>query len=147
MGSLSLPASGLVYIDTQIVIYSVEKHPIYWPLLAHVWTDSKAGAVQLVTSELALLETLVGPFKSGDTRLAATYEQLLQSTEIRLEPITPQILKDAARLRAQTGLKAPDAIHAATAIALNCAAFLGNDYDLRKVTGLGALILDEALQP
>lgn len=29
MGSLIFPPSGLVYVDTQIVGYSVEHHPIY----------------------------------------------------------------------------------------------------------------------
>ena len=33
MGSISLPASGLVYVDSNIVIYSVEKHPRYFPAL------------------------------------------------------------------------------------------------------------------
>ena len=33
MGSISLPASGLVYVDSNIVIYSVEKQPRYFPAL------------------------------------------------------------------------------------------------------------------
>ena len=31
MGSLILPASGAVYADAQIFIYSVEKHPVHEP--------------------------------------------------------------------------------------------------------------------
>jgi hypothetical protein len=34
MGSLTLPATGPVYLDTQIFIYAVEKHPVYSPLLS-----------------------------------------------------------------------------------------------------------------
>lgn len=33
MGALTLPASGLVYIDTMTLIYSVERYPAYFPLL------------------------------------------------------------------------------------------------------------------
>jgi len=29
VGALSLPTSGLVYVDTQILIYTVERHPVY----------------------------------------------------------------------------------------------------------------------
>lgn len=37
VGSLSLPGSGLVYVDSQILIYTVERHPVYEPLLAPLW--------------------------------------------------------------------------------------------------------------
>lgn len=44
MGSLIVPASGLVYIDTNPVIYSVEKNAQYWPLLEPLWQAAKAGS-------------------------------------------------------------------------------------------------------
>ncbi|PYT09743.1 MAG: hypothetical protein DMF60_01915 [Acidobacteria bacterium] len=84
MGSLSLPASGVIYIDTAPIIYSVEKHPDYAPSLRPVWAASKSGAIQVITSELALLETLVGPLKHGDSELADVYSELLTATEMRL---------------------------------------------------------------
>lgn len=31
MGSLTLPTSGTVYIDTMTLIYTVERYPTYWP--------------------------------------------------------------------------------------------------------------------
>ncbi|HEY8503718.1 MAG TPA: PIN domain-containing protein, partial [Gemmataceae bacterium] len=117
MGSLTLPSSGLVYLDTQVVIYSVETHATYWPLLQPVWQVAQAGTFQLVSSELTLMETLVGPLRSGDSVLQAAYEQLFQSPEIRLLPITLPIPREAARLRAATpALRTPDALHAATAL-------------------------------
>jgi hypothetical protein len=76
MGSLTVPSSGLVYLDTNPVIYSVEKNPTYWPLLQPLWQAAKAGTVEIVSSDLTLMETLVGPLKSGDTALAHAYEQL-----------------------------------------------------------------------
>jgi hypothetical protein len=33
MGQLTLPTSGPVYLDTDVVIYSVEKIEPYWSLL------------------------------------------------------------------------------------------------------------------
>ena len=69
MGTLTLPASGLVYVDANSVIYTVEKHPVYGPLLQPLWQAAQAKAIEVVSSDLVLMETLVGPFKSGDTAL------------------------------------------------------------------------------
>ena len=99
MGLLILPASGRVGVDTQVMIYTAEKHPDYLPLLQPLWQASLIGSIEVVASELTLLETLVGPYKSGDFILEATYEQMLTASEVRLLPITPAILRTAARLR------------------------------------------------
>ncbi|MEW6210246.1 MAG: type II toxin-antitoxin system VapC family toxin [Acidobacteriota bacterium] len=147
MGTLNLPTGGLVYVDTQVVIYSVEKHPDYWPLVRPLWLASKAGEVEVISSELVLLETLVGPMKNTADLLVADYEQLLSSTEIRLIPITRAILKEAARLRAETNLKAPDAIHAATSQAIGCDIFLTNDREFRRVSGLPLVLLTDIATP
>ncbi len=108
MGSLTVPSSGLVYFDANSVIYSVEKHPVYWPLLEPLWQAAKGKTIELVSSDLVLMETLVAPLKSGDTGLVYAYEQLFQQAQTRLVPITQPILRKAARLRATTKLKTPD---------------------------------------
>jgi hypothetical protein len=49
MGALTLPASGLVYIDTMALIYTVERFPAYWPLLEPLWRTAQAGTVEVVS--------------------------------------------------------------------------------------------------
>lgn len=147
MGALSLPASGLVYLDANPVIYSVEKHPVYWPLLQPLWQAAKVKAVEIISSDLALMETLVGPLKSGNAALALAYEQLYQQAQTRLLPITHPILREAAQLRATTRLKTPDALHAATARQAGCVLFVTNDPDFRGVASLPLVILDDLLKP
>jgi predicted nucleic acid-binding protein len=146
VGSLSLPASGVIYIDTAPIIYSVEKHPDYAPSLRPLWAASKSGEIQVITSELALLETLVGPLKHGDSELAEVYSELLTATEMRLLPITLEVLTDAARLRADTNMKTPDAIHAATALAAGCDLFITNDGGFRRVASLPVVIISEVVR-
>ena len=102
MGALIIPSSGLVCLDANPIIYSVEKHPVYWPLLQPLWQAAKGRSIEIGGSELLLMETLIGPLKSGDTSLAKTYEQLFQQPQTKLIPITQQILKEAAQLRATT---------------------------------------------
>ncbi|MCC6418351.1 MAG: PIN domain-containing protein [Gemmataceae bacterium] len=146
MGSLTVPSSGLVYFDANSVIYSVEKHPTYWPLLQPLRYAAKGRTIEIVSSDLVLMETLVGPFKAGDVALANTYESLFHQAQTRLLPITQAILREAARLRATTKLKTPDALYAATATAAGCALFVTNDVAFRAVPALPLAILDDALR-
>ena len=143
MGALSVPASGAVYVDTAPVIYTVERHSDYESLLRPLWAALDAGTIEVITSELTLLETLVKPLRDGNQSLTEDYEKLLTVTSIKMQPITTRILLDAARLRAATNLKTPDAIHAATALAAGCVQFLTNDTDYRKVNSLPVIVLKE----
>ena len=147
MGSLAVPSAGLVYLDTNPIIYSVERHPAYWPLLEPLWQAAKGKTIEIVSSELALMETLVGPLKSGDTALASAYEQLFQQAQTRLLPITQPVLREAAGLRATTRLKTPDAVHAATAGQAGCVLFVTNDVSFRGVVSFPLVILDDLLAP
>lgn len=147
MGTLTLPASGLVYVDANSVIYTVEKHPVYGPLLHPLWLAAQAKTIEVVSSELALMETLVGPLKNGDKTLEQAYERALLGTDLRLLPITQSILREAARLRAVTKLRTPDALHAATGLNVACALFVSNDVGFRGVPGLPLVILDDLLKP
>jgi predicted nucleic acid-binding protein len=147
VGTLTVPSSGTVYLDANPVIYRVEKHPDYGPLLQPVWLAAQAKKVEVVSSELILLETTVGPLKSGNTKLATTFEQLFQQPQTRLFPITRAVLMEAARLRARTKHKTPDAIHAATALTEGCSLFVTNDAGFRTIPGLPVVILSDLLTP
>jgi predicted nucleic acid-binding protein len=87
----------------------------------------------------------VGPLKQNDAALAAIYEQTLTASDVRLISVTEDLLRQAARLRAQTNLKTPDAIHASTALASGCAQFITNDAAFRRVTGLNVIVLSELI--
>jgi predicted nucleic acid-binding protein len=145
MGTLSLPASGIVYVDTSPVIYSVEENATYSQLLEPLWNELAAGQIIVVSSELILLETLVVPLRNNDSDLIAAYEGILTQSDLDLFPITAQILRDAAQLRATTKLKTPDAIHAATALSAQCTLFLTNDFAFQRIANLPVLVLDDVL--
>ena len=147
MGLMTLPASGLVYLDASPVIDTVESHPVYGPLLQPLWQAAQAGTIEVVTSELTLMEALVEPLKRGDKALVQTFEQALSGTDLRLLPLTLPILREAARLRASTRLKTPDAIHAATSQSAGCILFITNDLGFRGIASLALVILDDLLTP
>ena len=146
MGTLTLPASGIVYADANSVIYSVDRHPTYAPVSDPLWQAVQVGTLTVVSSELTLLETLVGPLKNGDTLLAARREHIWTWANASLLPITETILREAAQLRATIpSLKTPDAIHAATALYRGCVLFVSNDKGFKHVPGLPLVLLDEVL--
>ena len=146
MGQLNLLDSARIYIDTSVVIYTIEINRNYWQLLQPLWQKFQAGQIELITSELTLMESLVIPFRQSNVNLIDTYEQLLLSSVLQLIPISQTILRESARLRAITpSLRTPDAIHAATAVTSGCTQFLTNDRQLRTVVNLPVVILDEVL--
>jgi len=146
VGLLAIPSSGSVYADAPVAIYTVDNHPVYAAVCRPLWEAVKAGSVTAVSSELTLLETLVGPIRQGDAARAAIREALWQQTNTELLPITKTILREAARLRAELpALKTPDAIHAATAMLHGCVLFVTNDRDLARVSSLPLAILDDVV--
>ena len=146
MGRLVPPASGNVYVDANCIIYSVEKVAPHAERLRPIWEAAAAGSIRVVSSEVTLLETLVRPLKEGNHRLEQfLLAFLLGSNEVRLVSVDTGILVRAARVRAETGLKTPDAIHAATALASGCKMFLTNDKDFQRVPDLQVTVLGEVV--
>ena len=142
MGAVSLPTSGSVYIDANTFIYSVEEIAPYWRLLEPLWVAAKKNALRLLSSELLVLEALTGPKKKNRPDLFERYERVLGSGDVRLVPVSIQVLRKSVDVRAM-GLKTPDAIHAATALLNGCTTFLTNDIGFRRVPELNTVILSE----
>ena len=145
MGPLILPTGGSVYVDANAIIYSVERVEPYSNLLAPMWEEARAGRFTLASSELVALETLVRPLRDGNARLEMLFRSILAAAEMNLIPATLAIWEDAARIRAETGLATPDALHAATALRTGCTLFITNDTDFRRVDDLPVVVLDDLL--
>jgi len=137
---LTAPAGSLLYLDTNCIIYSVERTAPYADILLPLWQDASIGSIRLVTSSLTLLEVIVGPLRAGDELLEVGYRRLLQQT-------TDPILEKAARIRATLRLRTPDAIHAATALSEGCTHLLTNDATFRRVLGLTVTLLNDYASP
>jgi predicted nucleic acid-binding protein len=127
MGQLNIPDAAIVYVDTSIVIYTVENHPSYWQLLQPLWSKLRNREVQIFSSELLIMETLTGPLRDNNQQLLQDYERFLFQSGMVLVPISQNLLKEAAQLRATTNLRTPDAIHLATALDTGSTVFITND--------------------
>ena len=145
MGPLTLPASGLVYLDASGLIYSVERIEPYRTLLQPMWEQVQGGNLAVVSSPVLVTEVLVKPLRDDNTEIELQYRELFASNAVRLLDASYQVFEDAARLRAETGLKTSDALHDATALRAGCALFITNDTDFRRVQGLPVVVLDDLL--
>ena len=144
---MTFPPGARVYLDTSPLVYAIERHPAYVPVLRPLWAAIQSGDVEAVSSEITIAEVLVLPYRIGDVGLEEDYEELFRGARIAFVPMTRRLLRAAARLRAATNLRTPDAIHAATALEAGCALFVTNDTDFRRVTGLSVAILGEHTTP
>ena len=143
MGPLNLPDAGRIYVDTQIIVYTVEAHPTFAPALRPLWQAVNDGRLEVTTSELTVLEMLVVPLRKQDQPTVAAFEAFVTQPGLVLHPISQQILRAAAELRASLKrLRTPDAIHAATAITERGTFLLTNDAGLRGLPGLNTVLLN-----
>lgn len=132
MGAVDALGGKDVYLDANVFVYAVEGFAEYQAFIDELFCSIDDGHLSAVTSELTLAEVLIKPLGTGRDDVAAIYEELLQSSEhLNVVPIDRAILMSAARHRARLGIKLPDAIHVATAIAIGCDVLLSNDQRLR----------------
>ena len=131
-------------LDTSPLIYFVEQNPLYVDFMREIFKRTTDGDIQMCSSVITLTEVLVQPFRQNNLTLAADYRDLLfNGTNFRLFSLTVSIAERAAKLRAKYNLRTPDALQIATALDNNCGAFLCNDKNLKRVTELEILILDQ----
>jgi predicted nucleic acid-binding protein len=131
-----------VGLDTAPLIYFIENHPLYYPLVGPFFAAVERGEIKVVTSTLTLAEVLVRPYRHGNEALAREYSDiLLRARNVTTFPVSSEIAAEAARLRAMHGIRTPDAIQLATAHKSYAGSFLTNDEDLEKAAELQMLLL------
>ena len=146
MERLTLPDSGPIYLDSSAFIYSVERVEPYYSLLEPIWRQAQDGQFVIAGSDATVLETLVGPMRQGDTYLEGRFRELFDSNDVWIIPITRPVWGQATRVRAETGLQTPDALHAAAALYAGCTLLVTNDTDFRRVSDLPVVILGDLLE-
>lgn len=138
----ALQGVQLLAIDSAPLIYFIERHPQFGPPMSEVGARLDSGRLRAVAATLTLTEVLTQPLRLNRQDVAAAYRRILeQHAAVRLVDLDPTIAALAAELRARHGLKTPDAVQLATAIAAGCDAFLTNDTGLSRVTEIRVIQL------
>ena len=132
---------GLIYLDACILIYAIERDPVFGQSTLEALASKPPGAFAI--SPLTKLECLVKPLENGDLVLQQYYAAALG--QLVLLPMTESVFLQAAQLRARFGLTTPDALHLACAQHHGCEALWTHDERLRAAGhGLALNILKAA---
>lgn len=132
-----LPEGALVLMDAAPIVCFLEKHPKFASIYRPLFEAHAAGRVQFAVTTISIAEVLTGPLQSGDEALAERYQAVLESWHV--VDLDSDIAESAARLRTSLGLKFPDAVQAASALAINADALVSHDRDFARVRALRIL--------
>lgn len=136
---------GLTTLDSAVVIGFLHPDDVH-----HQAADALLGAVEeredeLMVSTVTYSEVLVAPLKRG-AREAAAAEGFLNEFIRRVEPVSVEIARLAARIRAKNaGVSLPDAVIIATAEHHSADRVITADRRWKSVRGLHTAV--EVLRP
>ena len=137
MGPLNLsglPEQPLLLLDTSPIIYCLEDHAEFGPRFQPLFEAHRKGELRFAVTTITLAAVLTGPLQSSDEALARRYRAILESW--RVVDLDTDIAESAARLRASLRLKLPDAVQAASALAINADALVTHDRDFSRLKSL-----------
>ncbi|MBV8398021.1 MAG: type II toxin-antitoxin system VapC family toxin [Acetobacteraceae bacterium] len=135
-----------VLLDSSVWIYHFEQHPHFARAAGQVIESLEEGRFRGIVSELTLLELTVRPLQLGRQDVADEYELLLSYfPNVELEPVSREVLLEAATLRARYRFRTPDAILLATGIRSSVTAAVTNDAEWKAVrtAGVQAVMLSD----
>jgi predicted nucleic acid-binding protein len=136
-----------VYLDANVFIYAVEGFERYAALCTAILQSIEDMKIHAVTSELSLAEVLVRPLKLQNAGVVESYKNLIQSQfDLKVVPVSREILVTAATIRATSGCRMPDAIHIATAQDMKSEFFFTADKAIKVSAPLRVVTLDELLE-
>jgi predicted nucleic acid-binding protein len=134
----------LVLLDTMVFSYHLVDHPRYAPLTTSILEAVESGTPAGVTTTVTLAELLTVPAQADDRRAMLDYELFLTHfPNLRLVPLDAALAREAARVRAETGLRLPDAIQVAAGRLAGADALVTNDRAWERVTWTRVVVLDE----
>jgi predicted nucleic acid-binding protein len=147
MGRFSerLASISVVGLDTAIFIYHFERHPRYFPLTQELFSGIEAGLRKGLTSTITLMEIIVKPLALGRQDVARKYEALLVNfPNLEIVDLDRNVIRQAARLRAEYRIRPPDALQASASLLNRADVFITNDELLKRLRDkFEVIVLDD----
>ncbi|MDO5624168.1 MAG: PIN domain-containing protein [Pseudomonadota bacterium] len=136
----------IAFLDANALIYLLEAKPRFAaPVHAALTELGQAhAALEIALSRLSWMECRVGPLRTGDADTLALYDAFFAQPELRWVELSREVVASATALRAQHGLRTPDALQAACCLALGPAhTLLTGDAAFKRVADLNVRVLTE----
>ena len=138
----------VIALDTNCFIYFFEgtSHRRADFLADHVFGPLAAGRCRAVTSTVTMAELLSRPYQQGRHEQAKELRAAVEAMpNLAVLPVDLDVADRAARVRGDTGLRLPNALQVATAVAGGAGALVTNDRDVVRASAVGmpVLVLDD----
>ena len=127
------------FLDASALIYLVDGEAS-WALAAQATLRelaSEGTGLQLAVSRLSGLECRVGPLRRGDQASLDRFDALFDQPDLLIVELSAPVVDLATRLRANYGLRTPDALQAACCLQLGPdAVMISGDAGFQRVQAL-----------
>jgi predicted nucleic acid-binding protein len=105
-----------------------------------------SGRNPAIVSAITVTDTLVRPMRAASaTAIRLVDDFLLRFPNLRVDPVTAAVAREAARIRAATAAPTPDALILATAVAASAKVIVGNDRSWPGIARRGGLSIEIVL--
>lgn len=131
-----------VFLDSNIVIYLIERTPHFGEAATRRVQEIIAQGQRMLVSDLVRMECYVRPLQLHDDVTLSAFNGYFDSEEVDVGSITAAVCNRAALIRAQCGFRPMDSLHLATAVESGCERFLTHDVRLRNFPDLVVEILE-----
>ncbi|MBP0615869.1 type II toxin-antitoxin system VapC family toxin [Jiella mangrovi] len=137
-------AGERLYLDSNTIIGLIERSKPLERAQKELMTAIGSRSTFAVTSEIAVAECIVRPLRDGDENLVHAYLRFIDG-KLSQAPvqIDRQTILAAARLRADTSMKLPDALHVACAEVAGCTVFVSADQRLHVPAPMRRVSFDD----
>ena len=124
----ALPPDADILLDTSVVLAYLNEGEAASPAATVVIDEFvRTGRNRATISAVSVAETFVRPFTAGAAAVGIVDAFLRHFPNLTVSGIDYDVAREAARLRAQTSLKTPDALIIATALNAGISILVAND--------------------
>ena len=127
---------GSIVIDTSVLIAYLDGGEDFSPAATFLLDQLVAGGSHpAIVSAVTVTECMVRPFRAGPSAVSTAATFLGHFPNLRVRPIDHEVAMEAARVRALTGLRTPDALVIATALVEGIATIVTGDKQWERAIG------------
>ena len=124
----SLGSPGPIVVDTSVLIAYLDGGELFSRAATILLDQLVAGGSHPATiSAVTVTECMVRPFRASPSAVVTASAFLGHFANLRVRPIDHEVAMEAARVRALTGLRTPDALVIATALVEDVATLVTGD--------------------
>lgn len=139
-------AGQQVYIDTNIFIFFLDRHDLYFPAVAPLIQACANQQIFGITGDLVVAEVMVKPYRQADAEQVAHFKRFFARRNfLAVVPHGREVFDGAAKVAGQQKMKLIDAVHFRTAMSMGCRYFLTHDQGITSSDSLHVVQLAELM--